>query len=524
MNIPDPASVKSNFKDLTYLVVDDFETMCEITASQLRRLGVKKVHTAKDGSEALRLLHSHPIDMVLSDWDMPVMNGLELLKAMRADDKLFSRPLVMITAEADRSRIEEAIACGVTSMMLKPYSLAQLTTRLEKAATWKPRKLKEEAFSLPCPEKPQSVSTPSNGEQPRPTILLVDDTPDNLLLLSQLLKDEFRVRLAVNGAKALEICTSDNPPDLVLLDIMMPDMDGFEVARRMRQHPNSETIPVIFVTALTSPDARAQGLDLGAVDFITKPIDPGVLKPRIRNFMRYVQLRKNLQADYDSMVDAAQLREDVEHITRHDMKGPLAGVIGLVQSMIDTEPVDRCQQVEHLRLIEEAALQVLNMINLSAELFKIEAGRFELHPVVVNVADILQRIVNTYQVTYSNKALHLVLVTNSTVHALGDPMLCYSVFQNLLKNACEAAPAGSTVSVRIDELTLLRIVIENKGVVPIQIRDRFFEKFVTYGKSSGTGLGTYSAKRLIEAQHGRIELAVVDASNTTAITVLLPKA
>ena len=91
----------------------------------------------------------------------------------------------------------------------------------------------------------------------------------------------------------------------------------------MREHPCSEHIPVIFVTAMTGEDARLKGLELGAVDFVTKPIDPDVLKPRVRNFMRYVELHKQLQADYDCDAGAARLREDVEHITRHDMKGPL---------------------------------------------------------------------------------------------------------------------------------------------------------------------------------------------------------
>ncbi|MBK9442994.1 MAG: response regulator [Comamonadaceae bacterium] len=113
-----------------------------------------------------------------------------------------------------------------------------------------------------------------------------------------------------NGAKALDICTSDDAPDLVLLDIMMPVMDGFEVAKQMRQHPTSEAIPIIFVTAMASADARLKGLDLGTVDFITKPVDPETLKPRVRNFMRYVQMRKDLQSEYDAMVELAQLNED----------------------------------------------------------------------------------------------------------------------------------------------------------------------------------------------------------------------
>lgn len=107
---------------------------------------------------------------------------------------------------------------------------------------------------------------------------------------------------------------------------------------------------------------------------------------------------------------------------------------------------------------------------------------------------------------------------------LGDAMLCYSLFQNLVKNACEAAPEKSQVSITLHDQNPLRIVIENKGAVPAPIREHFFEKFVTQGKQDGTGLGTYSAKLLTEAQAGRIELEVSDKTNTTRIIVWLPRA
>ena len=518
-------------KKLVFLVVDDFEAMRRVTANQLRQLGAEKIVTARDGKEALRFLRNQSIDFVLSDWNMPVMSGLELLKVMRSDPKLFTIPFIMVTAEAERPHIEEAIACGVTSMLLKPYSPAQLMMRVERGLTWKPRALvatdSETATAPPVRSKPSAKSPAAKKEQPRPTILIVDDTPDNLMLLSGLLKTDYRIRLAQNGAKALEICTSDNPPDLVLLDIMMPEMDGFEVAKRMREHPNSESTPVIFVTAMTSSDAQLKGLDLGAVDFITKPIDPESLKYRVRNFMRYVQMRKNLQADYDSMVETAQLKEDVAHITRHDMKGPLAGVLGLLQNLIEEDSVGR-KQMEQIKLVEETALQVLNLINLSAELFKIETGRFALNPQPVRLGDVLRRIAEISRTTFSGKDLTISVDTDVPVgdampESLGDPMLCYSLFQNLLKNACEAAPDGSRVTIKLYDQNPLRIVIANKGAVPLDIRDRFFEKYATSGKQGGTGLGTYSAKMLTEAQHGSIELAVSDDDNTTAITVVLPR-
>ncbi len=520
-------------KDTRVLVVDDFEAMRKVTVNQLRQIGVERIQTAKDGAEALRLLKSHTFDVVLSDWNMPVMTGIELLKAMRADSKLFALPFVLITAEAERHKVEEAISTGVTSMLLKPYSPKQLLVRVEKALTWKPRQPSQTtvAAAVPSPaaaSHPQKSVDPAGDEDARPTILIVDDTPDNLMLLSQLFRGEYRVRLAQSGAKALEFVTSDSPPDLVLLDIMMPGMDGFEVAQRMREHPTSESIPIIFVTAMTSADARIKGLDLGAVDFITKPIDPETLKPRVRNFMRYVQMRKELQQEFDGMVETAQLREDVERITRHDIKGPLAGALGILQALLDDDSLSR-RQMEQLRLVEETTLQVLNMVNLSAELYKIETGRFQLHAQPVEIGELLRRIAEMDRVTYSEKNLAIsvdadVPVGEELPMAHGDATLCFSVFQNLLKNACEAAPNGSKVTVRLHDETPLRLIIENKGAVPQEVRERFFDKFVTSGKAGGTGLGTYSSRLLLRAQGGDVTMETSDELDSTRITVTLPRA
>ena len=517
----------------TYLVVDDFDTMRRVTVNQLKLLGAVNIVTARDGMEALRMLRSQRIDMVLSDWNMPVMTGIELLKEVRADERLFTLPFVMITAEAERHHVQNAVSSGVSAMLLKPYSPNQLGQRLHRALAVKHRRMVPTPESAPAQGR-NAADTPAVAAKAPPdsdtrlTVLIVDDTPDNLTLLGHLLKDDYRVRLASSGAKALEICSSDDPPDLVLLDVMMPGMDGFEVAKRMREHPNSESTPVIFVTALTTEDAHAKGMELGAVDFVTKPINPGMLKPRVRNFMRYVQLRKSMQSDFDDMVETARLREQVEHITRHDIKGPLAGVMGLLQGMMVDEDATR-SQIELLKLVEETAMTIMNIVNMSSELLKMETGRFELRATSVDLAAILRRVAELNRQTFSGKSVVIsvdvdVPVGNEVPHAMGEATLCYSLFQNLIKNACEAAPAGSTISITLFDEDPLRITVRNMGAVPAAIRERFFEKFVTAGKQSGTGLGTYSAKLLSEAQHGGISLAVDDASNTTTITVTLPRA
>jgi putative two-component system response regulator len=123
------------------------------------------------------------------------------------------------------------------------------------------------------------------GLREKATILVVDDTPDNLSLMTSLLKETYRVKVANNGEKALLIARSDNPPDLVLLDIMMPEMDGYEVCRRLKDNPATCNIPVIFLTAKSEIEDERKGLDGGAVDYITKPISPPIVLARVKTHL-----------------------------------------------------------------------------------------------------------------------------------------------------------------------------------------------------------------------------------------------
>jgi len=115
------------------------------------------------------------------------------------------------------------------------------------------------------------------------TILVVDDTPDNLILMDSLLKDNYKVKIANGGEKALRIAASESPPDLILLDIMMPGMDGYEVCQRLKRDPRTMNIPVIFLTAKAELEDEKRGLELGAVDYITKPISPPIVMARVKN-------------------------------------------------------------------------------------------------------------------------------------------------------------------------------------------------------------------------------------------------
>jgi CheY-like chemotaxis protein len=517
-----------NLDQLSYLVVDDMELMRAVTVNQLRGMGFEKVKVARHGLEALEMLRASHFDVVLSDWNMPHMSGLELLKALRADAKLANIPFLMVTAEAERQRIEEVISAGVNGLLVKPYNASSLKARLERVLDPSRR------GRPPAPATTKAAPDAWLGDGGGPLkvlsasrILVVDDHPVSRKLLETMFADDYQVSTASDGALALAQCQTDPLPDLILMDVLMPGLDGFEVVRSLRAQPRSANVPVIFVTGLNDDEARLKGMELGAVDFVSKNADPKALRARVRNFIQFVDLRRKLQLDYDAMLDAARMREDADNMTRHDLKGSLAGILGMLQSLAEDDSMAP-QHAAQLRLVQQTAEQVINMVSLSGELYKIEMGRFKLKPVAVDIGEILHRLVDLSRAGFADKQLTIAVDTDSPVgtelpQVQGDALLCYSLFQNLLKNACEAAPPGSRVEVLLRDESPLRILINNLGAVPSDMRERFFDKFATSGKTGGSGIGTYSAQLLVRAQHGSISMATDEANNCTTLTVSLPR-
>jgi putative two-component system response regulator len=149
----------------------------------------------------------------------------------------------------------------------------------------------------------------ANDQSENATILLVDDSPDNLTLMSSLLKDTYQVKIAESGENALLIALSDTPPDLILLDIMMPSMDGYEVCWRLKNDRRTTNIPVIFLTSKTDAEDERKGLELGAVDFISKPINPEVVMARVKNHISLKIKADFLQHKNDGLeIEVAKLQ------------------------------------------------------------------------------------------------------------------------------------------------------------------------------------------------------------------------
>jgi CheY-like chemotaxis protein len=352
---------------------------------------------------------------------------------------------------------------------------------------------------------------PQMSEHGRARILIVDDTPFNIEFLEGFLGAEYDVTAAASGDAALaSVATA--PPDLILLDIVMPGMDGFEVCRRLKADEKTADIPVIFITALDDIAAETRGLALGAIDFITKPFNPAVVRARVRN---HIALR-----------EAARLKEDVERIMRHDLKSPLTTVVSLPQLLLMDGNLGEGQR-DMLRRIEDAGYTLMAMVNLSTALFRMERGNYELRPEEMDLAAVARKVLAGFAETAGMRRIGLKLLVDGREPGApfpwrGEELLCHSMLANLVDNALDASPRGAEVQVRVARRPEggVGIDIVNTGAVPRERGGRVFHKTATAGKTRGTGLGTHSARLIARAHGGDIEMK--SEGGTVTVSVVLP--
>ena len=212
----------------------------------------------------------------------------------------------------------------------------------------------------------------------RPTVLIVDDEPVNISVLMDLLKEEYRLVAARNGRQALER-VEGSPPDLILLDIMMPEMDGYEVCRRLKEDPQSRHIPVIFISAMSADEDETRGLELGAVDYITKPISPAIVTARVRTHLSLKQARQEL-AEQNLILEERVRERTAELATTQDVT--ILAMASLAETR-DNETGNHIRRTQHYIkvLAEELAKQPPYSEQLTAEIIELLYKSAPLHDI-----------------------------------------------------------------------------------------------------------------------------------------------
>ncbi|MCU7834992.1 MAG: response regulator [gamma proteobacterium symbiont of Taylorina sp.] len=514
--------MKSN-DNIAVLIVDDFPTMQKIIKDSLIFKGFRNFHVAQNGIEALSILSNNMIDIIICDINMPVMNGLELLKKIRNSNEYSNLPVIMITAETNREKINHVIEAGINEFIIKPFAPSILYKKIESVLSGhSPIRYISQAQnenSLLTEEKISPDSAKSIQKKEKPEILVVDDLSSNIDIIMGFLKDTYKVRVANSGTKAIKIVESDNPPDLILLDIMMPEMDGISVCKVIKDNPLIPNIPIIFLTAKTDRESLVEGFESGAVDYIMKPVSACELKVRVKNHLALKFSHDELKDQVDTLMENARLRDDVERLSRHDLKTPISSLINLT-STLQLQPQLKLlgeESYQNIQQIESTSILLMDMVNQSQNLYKIETGKYKFNPKKVNIKDVIIKVVKDTDLFAKSLQVQIQILFNSqVVFCLVEELLCYSIFSNLIKNAVEASEPGNKVSIDIKKIKQKGIIsIHNAQSVPEQVRNSFFSKYVTYGKSQGTGIGTYSAQLLTEVQKGTINMETDESTGTT---------
>jgi two-component system sensor histidine kinase/response regulator len=360
-----------------------------------------------------------------------------------------------------------------------------------------------------------------------PDLLVVDDTAANLRLLTRLLTGfGYRVRPVTSGEAALQAARAE-PPDVVLLDVDMPEMDGYEVCRRFKADPALAEIPVLFLSALGETEDKLAAFAAGGVDYVTKPFHVDELRARISTHLELRRLRlelegrnRELDESYRRLREVQQLRHDLIHMVAHDMRSPMMGISGYLE-LLELEG-DQLGE-EHREFVAralDAARALVRQLDAMLDADRLETDRLPLRLGLHDLAGLADRAIRSFgpiaaqRVVWSGE--------RQAARVSCDPELVVRVIANLLANALAYSDERDVVEVgwgRASRPGRARFEVRDRGPgIPEELRDKVFEKYVTKGTSRGRtrsmGLGLAFCKLAVVAHGGAIDFDSPASSGT----------
>ena len=344
------------------------------------------------------------------------------------------------------------------------------------------------------------------------TVMVVDDTPANLKLLQEMLQAKGYRVLAFPGGKMALSAAARNPPDLILLDINMPEMNGFEVCERLKADETLKEIPVLFISALTETTDKVKAFSVGGVDYVTKPFQFEEVHARVQTHLELVRQKRELQDSYNKLHDLEALRDSLVHMIVHDMRQPLTVVLGNLE-LARTEPLLK-DAIHYIGKASDSTRMLLETISSLLDVSKMEAGRMTLEFSAADMRVLVSETIRMVEPLKGQRAL--TLVSPEEMESLVcDAHLIRRVVQNLIGNALKFTDRKEgiiTVSIEIAAEDRVRVSVADNGPgIPSEYREKVFDKFFQVaarkqGEVYSTGLGLTFCKLAVEAHGGRIGL------------------
>ena len=361
----------------------------------------------------------------------------------------------------------------------------------------------------------------------QPVILIVDDEKININILNGALKSDYKIQAAKNGEQALKRA-EELAPDLILLDIMMPDMDGYDVCRQLKSNDKTEHIPIIFLTAVIEADYETKGLDMGAVDFITKPVNIPIVKARIKHHLERERYKNHLEELVEERTaELKNTKEELEIANKakgdflmnmsHELRTPLNGVVLAAELMADCKTGSEIEEIQEIIKISSSAL--LQTVEQILEFTKSKNGELELSELPFQLDQTLSKIKTNFfhKGKQQNLKPKFDIDPGCIVSGLiGDEKQLIEILNNLLENAAKFTTAPPKAVLKIETLekssedVLLEFSLSDNGIgISKDNYDKIFEPFSQVESSSnrkydGVGIGLSICRQLVTLMDGKI--------------------
>lgn len=343
-------------------------------------------------------------------------------------------------------------------------------------------------------------------------LLIVDDNPLNLKVLEEHFKGfGFKITICKSGIEAIDICKNDIP-DLVLLDIMMPMMDGFQVIDELKKNELTADIPIIFLTARTQTDDIVNGFTKGAVDYIMKPFNPEELTARVTTHLKMKDLVTKLEDQNKKLIELNAEKNHFLGIAAHDMKNPIYSISMLAKSLRDEKNISREDIEDFSNDIINTADRMLILIKDLLDINAIEQGMMKFDITNFDLLESLSSISDIYSERATAKKIKIYFEPrNDSYFIKTDKRAVFQVLDNLISNAIKFSPFGKNIYLEIEETTdtiLVSVKDEGPGISS-EDKTKLFGKFSKLSAQptadeSSTGLGLSIAKNYVEALGGKI--------------------
>jgi two-component system, sensor histidine kinase and response regulator len=354
--------------------------------------------------------------------------------------------------------------------------------------------------------------------------LIVDDMEENLDVLAALLqRDDVELLAARSGTEALELLLTHEVA-LALLDVQMPEMDGFELAELMRGSKRTDHVPIIFITAGAHDQRRLfRGYDLGAVDFLFKPVEPHVLLSKAEVFFQLYRQRQRLARELKERTESLRLNEMFTAVLGHDLRNPLNAIVNCAY-LLERRPDEATARDVAARILSNGRW-MSRMIGDVLDLARVQlGGGLPIQRAPMALDKLVESVVMACRVTHADRMIEV--SRKGSTAGVWDEDRLRQVLTNLIGNALEHGEADDAVRVQLDgtsEDTVVLSVI-NSGTIPAEFLPRLFDPFqrAQSAKSRGLGLGLYIVQQIVNGHGGRVELQS-GVAGRTVFRVTLPR-